>query len=159
MAATGRFDSQMPSPGLQGAFEMTQVLLDIAGFTPAQKGQFRKGVRSASQPPEQLFPEHVHPLLTRYPKNLMVTAFAPRPEMAKRKPGFEDQLKELETIVERLEKGDVSLEESLKLFEKGVQLARACQKALQDAEQKVQVLTRGDDESFQLEPLPTDDQQ
>lgn len=159
MTATGRFDPQMPSPSLQGTFEMTQVLLDIAGFAAAFQSQFRKGVRSASQPAEQLFPEHIHPLLTLYPKNLMVTTFAPRPEMAKRKPGFEDQLKELETIVERLEKGDVSLEESLKLFEKGVQLARACQKALQDAEQKVQLLTRSDDESFQLEPLSTDDPQ
>ncbi len=79
--------------------------------------------------------------------------------MAKRKPGFEDQLKEIETIVERLERGDVSLEESLKLFEKGVQLARSCQKALQEAEQKVQILTRGEDGSMRLEPLQTNDDQ
>ncbi len=79
--------------------------------------------------------------------------------MAKRKPGFENQLKALETIVERLEQGDVSLEESLKLFEKGVQLARACQQSLQEAEQKVQILTRGDDDSIQLEPLQTNDDQ
>ncbi len=73
--------------------------------------------------------------------------------MAKRKAGFEAQLKELETIVERLERGDVSLEESLKLFEKGVQLARSCQKTLQEAEQKVQILSRGDEDSVQLEPV------
>lgn len=73
--------------------------------------------------------------------------------MAKRKPGFEKQLKELEQIVARLEQGDVSLEESLKLFEKGVQLARACQTALQEAEQKVQILTQGDNGSLHCQPL------
>ncbi|BCG65057.1 MAG: exodeoxyribonuclease VII small subunit [Methyloprofundus sp.] len=53
---------------------------------------------------------------------------------------FEDSLKELEVIVEQLEQGDISLEESLKSFEQGVKLTRTCQKALQDAEQKVQIL-------------------
>ncbi|HEB78247.1 MAG TPA: exodeoxyribonuclease VII small subunit [Methylothermaceae bacterium] len=77
--------------------------------------------------------------------------------MAKRKLGFEEQLKELEQIVARLEQGDVSLEESLKLFEKGVKLARACQTALQEAEQKVQVLTQNDDGSLHCQPLKTDD--
>jgi len=77
--------------------------------------------------------------------------------MAKSKPGFEEQLKELEQIVTRLEQGDVSLEESLKLFEEGVRLARACQTALQEAEQKVQILTRNDDGSLQCQPLKADD--
>jgi exodeoxyribonuclease VII small subunit len=53
---------------------------------------------------------------------------------------FEDSLKELEMLVEQLEQGDISLEESLKSFEQGVKLTRTCQKALQDAEQKVQIL-------------------
>lgn len=53
---------------------------------------------------------------------------------------FEKALKELEALVERLETGDLSLEESLKDFERGVALTRACQKALADAEQKVQIL-------------------
>ncbi|GAB4356578.1 MAG: exodeoxyribonuclease VII small subunit [Methylohalobius sp. ZOD2] len=78
--------------------------------------------------------------------------------MAKRKPGFETQLKELEQIVERLEAGDVSLEDSLKLFEKGVQLARNCQQALQDAEQKVQILTQDDSGEAQLQPFQIDDE-
>jgi len=77
--------------------------------------------------------------------------------MARRKPGFEEHLQELEQIVARLEQGDVSLEESLKLFEKGVQLARSCQKALQEAEQKVQILTRGEDGSLNLHPFETQD--
>ena len=54
---------------------------------------------------------------------------------------FEKALKELEALVERLETGDLSLEESLKDFERGVALARNCQKALADAEQKVKLLT------------------
>ncbi|WP_428356398.1 exodeoxyribonuclease VII small subunit [Methyloprofundus sp.] len=53
---------------------------------------------------------------------------------------FEDSLKGLEEIVEQLEQGDISLEESLKSFEQGVNLTRTCQKALQEAEQKVQIL-------------------
>ncbi|MBE0471577.1 MAG: exodeoxyribonuclease VII small subunit [Methyloprofundus sp.] len=53
---------------------------------------------------------------------------------------FEDSLKALEGIVEQLEQGDISLEESLKSFEEGVKLTRICQTALQEAEQKVQIL-------------------
>jgi exodeoxyribonuclease VII small subunit len=55
-------------------------------------------------------------------------------------PLFEDSLAELEQLVNRLEQGDITLEESLKSFERGVQLTRTCQTALQDAEQKVQIL-------------------
>ena len=51
---------------------------------------------------------------------------------------FEDSLKGLEEIVEQLEQGDISLEESLKSFEQGVKLTGVCQKSLQEAEQKVQ---------------------
>jgi len=53
---------------------------------------------------------------------------------------FEDSLTELEQLVIRLEQGDISLEESLKSFERGVNLTRTCQQALQEAEQKVQIL-------------------
>ena len=53
---------------------------------------------------------------------------------------FEETLAALETLVEQLEKGDLSLEESLESFEQGVKLTRACQTALQEAEQKVQIL-------------------
>jgi exodeoxyribonuclease VII small subunit len=53
---------------------------------------------------------------------------------------FEDSLEELEQLVEQMEQGELSLEESLKSFERGVKLTRTCQKALQDAEQKVQIL-------------------
>lgn len=53
---------------------------------------------------------------------------------------FEKALKELESLVERMEAGDMSLEDSLKHFERGVALTRSCQKALAEAEQKVQIL-------------------
>ncbi|PHS68551.1 MAG: exodeoxyribonuclease VII small subunit [Methylophaga sp.] len=61
--------------------------------------------------------------------------------MAKRKKlDYEAAVTELESLVERLEQGDISLEESLKLYESGVLLTRDCQDALQAAEQKVQML-------------------
>ncbi|MGI4852717.1 MAG: exodeoxyribonuclease VII small subunit [Janthinobacterium lividum] len=53
---------------------------------------------------------------------------------------FEDQLKTLESVVEKLERGDLSLEESLSLFEQGVSLSDACKKELDAAEGRVQVL-------------------
>ena len=59
-------------------------------------------------------------------------------------PKFEDALRELETIVERMEDGEPSLEESLKLFERGTDLARRCQKALDEAEQRIQTLADSD---------------
>jgi exodeoxyribonuclease VII small subunit len=62
--------------------------------------------------------------------------------MVKKKaaPSFEESLAELEQLVNRLERGEITLEESLAAFERGVNLTRTCQKALQDAEQKVQIL-------------------
>ncbi len=60
--------------------------------------------------------------------------------------GFEASMKELEEIVTKLESGDVGLEESLKLFEKGIQLSKSCQKMLSDAEKKVSVLISQDGE-------------
>ena len=58
------------------------------------------------------------------------------------KPDFETALKELETLVDTMEKGDLSLEDSLSHFERGVQLSRTCQQALKDAEQKVDILMK-----------------
>ncbi len=53
---------------------------------------------------------------------------------------FEASLKELEKLVDALENGDLSLEQSLEDFERGITLTRACQHALTDAQQKVQIL-------------------
>ena len=58
---------------------------------------------------------------------------------------FESAIAELETIVKRLEDGDLALEKSLELFERGVQLSRFCHAKLEEAERRVEILTeRGD---------------
>jgi exodeoxyribonuclease VII small subunit len=54
---------------------------------------------------------------------------------------FEDSLSELEALVESMENGELTLEESLAAFERGIALSRNCQQALQAAEQKVEILT------------------
>jgi exodeoxyribonuclease VII small subunit len=71
-------------------------------------------------------------------------------------PGFEKSLQELEDLVEKMEQGDLSLEDSLAHFEKGVQLSRACQKALKEAEQKVEILMRKNDQE-DLVPFDSED--
>ncbi|MDE2234828.1 MAG: exodeoxyribonuclease VII small subunit [Gammaproteobacteria bacterium] len=59
-------------------------------------------------------------------------------------PDFEAALKELETIVANLEKGDVGLDAALKYFERGISLTRQCQAALKQAELKVEMLMEKD---------------
>lgn len=70
---------------------------------------------------------------------------------------FEDALKKLEAIVEKLEKGDLSLEESIRLFEQGVELSAACKKELDAAEGKVQMLMKQRDGSLKAEPFPPEE--
>lgn len=65
-------------------------------------------------------------------------------------------MRDLETIVERLEKGDLSLEESLAAFERGVLLTRSCQTALKEAEQKVEILLKKSGESVVENFSPND---
>lgn len=77
--------------------------------------------------------------------------------MAEKKPNFENSLKELERIVRRLEDGDSSLEESLKLFEDGVKLARECQKRLNQAERRIEILLEGESGNPQLETIRAED--
>ena len=60
-------------------------------------------------------------------------------------PTFEEALAQLETLVARLEGGDLPLEEALRAFEEGVRLARMCAARLEDAEQRVRLLTRAPD--------------
>lgn len=68
--------------------------------------------------------------------------------VAKRKKlSYEEAVTELESLVARLEQGDISLEESLKLYENGVLLTRDCQESLQAAEQKVQMLLQQSSQS------------
>ncbi|SIQ86174.1 exodeoxyribonuclease VII small subunit [Marinobacterium stanieri] len=65
---------------------------------------------------------------------------------AKSAPDFEHSLQQLEGLVEQLEQGDLPIEDALKAFEQGVKLTRECQTILQQAEQKVQLLTEQDGE-------------
>src|SRR5690606_13820786 len=69
---------------------------------------------------------------------------------------FEQSLADLQVLVERLENGELSLEESLSAFEQGIGLTRDCQAALSQAEQKVQILLERDgqltSEPFETEP-------
>ena len=71
--------------------------------------------------------------------------------MAGRK--FEEALERLEAIVQKLESGDLTLEESLKSFEEGTKLANFCNKKLEEAEQKVSVLMKESDGTYEERPF------
>ena len=66
---------------------------------------------------------------------------------------FEEALQELERLVSSMEEGELSLEDSMTAFEKGIKLTRECQTALQKAEQKVQILLNesGETQAFDVE--------
>ncbi|TYO98750.1 exodeoxyribonuclease VII small subunit [Geothermobacter ehrlichii] len=66
---------------------------------------------------------------------------------------FEQALKELEALVERLESGDLPLEESLRCFEEGIARAAACQKRLQQAEARIEQLLHDDEGNLRIEPF------
>ncbi len=74
----------------------------------------------------------------------------------KHETGFEQDLEKLEAIVEKLEEGGLPLEESLKQFEAGIQLTRKCEKALRQAEQKIEMLVRGMDDELEAQPFDAD---
>jgi exodeoxyribonuclease VII small subunit len=65
---------------------------------------------------------------------------------AKKSSNFETNLKTLEKLVDKLEQGDLPLDQALKEFEQGIQLARQCQTELQNAEQKVHILLKNNAE-------------
>ncbi len=73
--------------------------------------------------------------------------------MPENKQSFENNLKELENVVKTLESGEVSLDEMLTLYEKGISLTKACTSALDEAEQKINVLTKNR-ETGELEAQP-----
>ncbi len=70
---------------------------------------------------------------------------------------FEDQLAALEGVVERLERGELSLEESVQLFEEGMRLSNACKKELDAAEGRIQVLVEGESGEVRELVLSADD--
>ncbi len=66
---------------------------------------------------------------------------------------FEDALGKLEKIVTKLEDGDISLEESLRLFEEGIRLSRLCNQKLDEAERKVEILLKDKEGAIRPEPF------
>lgn len=64
---------------------------------------------------------------------------------------FEEQMVKLEETVRLLEKGDITLDESLALFEEGIKLAKSCQEQLDNAEKKVKILINGEKEDFEID--------
>jgi len=77
--------------------------------------------------------------------------------MGKDAQNFESSLEELERIVRELERGDLSLEKSLELFEQGVKLSRACQERLSEAERRIEILTRDNHGRPAIRPLEAAD--
>jgi exodeoxyribonuclease VII small subunit len=70
---------------------------------------------------------------------------------------FEDALQRLERIVDQLEAGNLGLEESLRVFEEGVGLARRCATYLDEAEKRIEILTRDESGALKTEPLELDE--
>jgi exodeoxyribonuclease VII small subunit len=66
---------------------------------------------------------------------------------------FEDALNKLEKVVSQLEEGDISLEESLKLFEEGIRLSRICNQKLDEVEKRVEILIKGEDGTIKTKPF------
>lgn len=71
-------------------------------------------------------------------------------------PKFEDALARLETIVSELERGELPLEESLKIFEEGIKLSKTCLKILDDAERKVEILVQEKDGKKRIQAFSPD---
>ena len=65
--------------------------------------------------------------------------------MSQNKPTFEENISRLEQIVRAMERGDVALEESLKLFQEGTELVRTCEKLLDEAQMQISKITAGPD--------------
>ena len=72
-------------------------------------------------------------------------------------PKFEKDIEKLEQIVEALETGGLSLDDALKRFEEGVKLARRCEKALSEAERKIEILTKNAEGELVAEPFQESD--
>jgi exodeoxyribonuclease VII small subunit len=77
--------------------------------------------------------------------------------MAEKNKTFETSLMELEKIVRELEQGDLSLEDSLKLFEGGVKLSRECQERLNQAERRIEILLKDESGNPALQAIQAED--
>jgi exodeoxyribonuclease VII small subunit len=76
--------------------------------------------------------------------------------MAKKR--FEEALQELESIVHRLEDGNLTLDESLSLFEEGIKLSRLCSQRLEEAEKKVEILLKNENGSLSRQTFEPDEE-
>ena len=72
---------------------------------------------------------------------------------------FEDALARLETIVTELERGDLSLNDSLKMFEEGIKLSKTCLKMLDDAERKVEIMVQDKDGKKRVEAYSVEEEE
>ena len=78
---------------------------------------------------------------------------APKKQEPQKRPEFERSLARLEEVVRKLESPQLSLDEAMKLFEEGVALSRECQKQLEEAEGKVEILLKKADGKLAAEPF------
>jgi len=85
---------------------------------------------------------------------LSKTCFPPKTGAPRKKKSFEEALAQLEQITKELEEGDLSLEESLKYFDEGVKLAEQCNRQLNEAQKKIEILLKKNEE---LKPTPFED--
>jgi exodeoxyribonuclease VII small subunit len=72
---------------------------------------------------------------------------------------FEEALRKLEKIVEDLEKGDLSLDQALKIYQEGIELSRMCSLRLESAKKKIDILTKNKKGEFELKPLEEDQEE
>lgn len=81
----------------------------------------------------------------------------PRAKKSPKEPRFEEALERLETIASSLEDGDLTLEQSLRLFEEGVRLTRLCASRLDEAQKRIELLTRSEDGVLRTTPFDAPD--
>lgn len=86
-------------------------------------------------------------------KRKCVNQQVPKKPEAPKRPDFERSLARLEEVVRRLESPQLSLDEAMKLFEEGVELSRECQKQLEEAEGRVEILLKKADGKMSAEPF------
>lgn len=77
--------------------------------------------------------------------------------MEEKEMNFEDAMQELETITRELEKGDLSLDESVKKFEKGMEVSKKCNEILENAEKRITILLKQENEEYKEENFVPED--
>ena len=109
--------------------------------------------RGSERPLDLLLPELSDRNVAIRKRAFFVNTPAPKKPEAPKKPDFERSLARLEEVVRRLESPQLSLDEAMKLFEEGVALSRECQKQLEEAEGRVEILLKKADGKLTAEPF------